>query len=152
MERGGDRALLDLLPPPATVGTFRSPLCSMPSDFRWGLIFDQTVSYGTPGMLQGAPQASTGSVSPIPQIVACGVWGVGPLSLDLLWSCVLAAWGSVSYPFHLYGLAFWGCTIPPQGGGFDGESTLPVWATGWRQNSGAGVTPVVVWGGIYQGR
>jgi hypothetical protein len=54
--------------------------------------------------------------------------------------------GLVSCLPQLYGLAFWGCTIPLWGGGFDGESTPLAWATGWRQPSGARVTPVVVWG------
>jgi hypothetical protein len=35
------------------------------------------------------------------------------------------------------------------GGESDGETTLPVWAIGWGQNSGSCVTPGVVWGGIY---
>ena len=140
------KTLLDLLPPPATVGTFCPPLCSTPSDFRWGLIFDQTASLGTLRMCWGYPQASMGAVSPIPRIVACGVWGVGPLSLFLQRCCLPAVWGSVSCLLLLYGLVFWGCTIPLRGGGFDGESTLLAWATGWRQPTGARVTPVGVWG------
>jgi hypothetical protein len=121
----------------------------MPSDFRWGLILDQTASYSTPRWLQGLPQAPKGGVSPIPWIVACGIWGVGPLSLFLQWGCLPAGWGAVSCPFCFYGLMVWGCTIPLWGGGFDGEATPPVWATGWGQNSGSCVTPGVVWGGIY---
>jgi hypothetical protein len=53
-------------------------------------------------------------------------------------------WGFVSCLPQLYGLAFWGCTIPLRGGGFDGESTPLAWAAGWRQPSGARVTPVVL--------
>jgi hypothetical protein len=134
------------------VGTSSSPLCTTPSDFRWSLIFDQTASYGTPRWLWGSPQAPKGGVSPIPRIVACGVWGVGPLPLVLQWSCLPVVWGVVSCLFCLYGLAVWGCTIPLWGGGFDGEATPLVWATGWGQNSGSCVTPGVVWGGIYWGR
>jgi hypothetical protein len=131
------------------VGTSCSPLCSMPSAFRWHLIPDQTASYGTPGWLQGSPQAPMGLVFLIPQIIACGIWGVGPLSLVLQWGCLPAVWGAVSCLFCLYGLVVWGCTIPLWGGGFDGEATLPVWAAGWRQNSGVHVMPEVVLGGIY---
>jgi hypothetical protein len=131
------------------MGTSSSPLCTMPSDFRWGLIFNQTASYGTPRWLRGPPQAPKGSVSPIPQIIVCGVWGVGPLSLVLQWGCLSVVWGIISYLFCLYGLMVWGCTIPLWGGGFDGEVTPPVWATDWGQNSGSCVTPGVVWEGIY---
>ena len=75
-----------------------------------------------------------GSVSPIPRIVVRGVQGVGPLSLDLLRSQLLAGWGFVSYPLWLYGLRFWGLHHPPWvGGGLNSELTLPVWATGWRR-------------------
>jgi hypothetical protein len=133
------------------MGTSSSPLCMMPSDFRWGLIPNQTASYSTPRRLRGSPQASMGGVFPILQIVACSVWEVGPLSLSLWGCCLLAAGGSVSCSFCLNGLVLWGCTIPLWGGGFDGEATLPVWATDWRQNSGVCVTPGVVWGGIYRG-
>jgi hypothetical protein len=42
-------------------------------------------------------------------------------------------WGLVSCLPQLYGLAFWGCTIPLRGGGFDGELTPLAWAAGWRQ-------------------
>jgi hypothetical protein len=118
----------------------------MPSDFRWGLIFDQTTSYGTPGLPWVYPKAALGSVFPIPQIVACGVWGVGPFSLSLQGGCLSVGWGFVSCLLQLYGLASWGCTIPLWGGGFDSESTPLAWATGWRQPSGARVTLVVVWG------
>jgi hypothetical protein len=130
------------------VGTSSSPLCTMPSDFRWGLILDQTTSYGTPRWLQGSPQAPKGGVFLISWIVACGIWGVGSLSLSLWRSCLLAAGRSVPCLFCLNSLILWGCTIPLWGGGFDGEATLPVWATGWRQNSGVCVTPGVVWGGL----
>jgi hypothetical protein len=88
------------------MGTSSSPLCTTPSDFRWGLIFDQTASYGTPRWLRGSPQAPKGGVSPIPRIIACGVWGVGPLSLVLQWSCLPVVWGFVSCFFCLYGLFF----------------------------------------------
>jgi hypothetical protein len=55
-------------------------------------------------------------------------------------------WWFVSCLLQLYGLMSWRCTIPLWGGGFDGDSTLLAWATGWRQPSGACVMPVVVWG------
>jgi hypothetical protein len=103
-------------------------------------------------MLRGSPQVSMGLVSPIPQIVACGVWGVGPLSLFLWGSSLSAAGGLCSFLFCLNGLTPWGCTIPLWGCGFDGETTLPVWAAGWRQDSGVGVTLGVVWGGLHRGR
>jgi hypothetical protein len=121
----------------------------MPSDFRWGLILDQTASYGTLRWLQGLPQAPKGDVSPIPQIVACGVWGVGPLSLNLQGGFLPMAWEVVSCLFCSYGLAFWGCITPLRRGEFDGEMTLLVWAADWGQNSGSCVTPEVVWEGIY---
>jgi hypothetical protein len=124
----------------------------MPSAFRWGLIFDQTAPYHAPGMLRGSPQASMGSASLIPRIVVRGDWGVSPLSLFLWWSSFSAAGGPGPSLFCLNGLAFWGCTVPLQGGGFDGESTLPVWAAGWGQDSGVGVTLGVVWEGLYWGR
>jgi hypothetical protein len=89
---------------------------------------------------------SMGSVFLIPQIVACGVWGVGLFSLTLQRSGLPVVWGFVSCLLQLYGLTFWGCTIPLRGGGFDGESTPLAWAAGWRQPSGAGVTPEMVWG------
>jgi hypothetical protein len=60
--------------------------------------------------------------------------------------------GSGPSLFCLNGLTLWGCTVPLWGGGFDGESTLPVWAAGWGQNSGVGVTLGVVWEGIYWGQ
>jgi hypothetical protein len=127
-------------------GKLHSPLCSTLSDFRWGLILDQTVSYGTSRMLQGSPQVSMGSTSPIPWGAVHGIWGVGPFVLILQRSCLPVVWGLVSCLLQLYGLTSWGCTIPLQGGGFDGESILLAWATGWRQPSGVCVTPVVVWG------
>jgi hypothetical protein len=103
-------------------------------------------------MLWGSPQASMGSASPIPRIVVRGVWGVSPLSLFLWWSFFSAAGGPGPSLFCLNGLTFWGCTVPLWGGGFDSESTLPVWAAGWGQDSGVGVTPGVVWEGLYWGR
>jgi hypothetical protein len=100
-------------------------------------------------MLRGSPQVSMGSASPIPWSAVRSIWEVGPLPLGLQWSCLPVVWGAVSCLFCLYGLMVWGCTIPLWGGGFDGEATLPVWATDWGQNSGPCVTPGVVWGGIY---
>jgi hypothetical protein len=127
-------------------GKLRSPLCTTLSDFRWSLIPDQTASHGTSRMLQGSPQVSMGSTFPIPWGAVRGIWGVGPFSLILQRGCLSVVWGSVSYLLQLYGLASRGCTIPLWGGGFNGESTPLAWATGWRQSSGARVTPGVVWG------
>jgi hypothetical protein len=118
----------------------------MLSDFRWGLILDQTASYGTSRMLRGLPQVSMGPASPIPWSAIRGIWGVGPFSLILQRSCLPAVWGPVSCLLQLYGLMSWGCTIPLRGGGFDSELTPLAWAAGWRQPSGACVTPVVLWG------
>jgi hypothetical protein len=81
----------------------------------------------------------------------CGVWEVGPLSLFLWGSSLSAAGGLCSFLFCPNGLILWGCTIPLREGGFDGETTLPVWAAGWGQDSGVGVMPGVVWEGIYRG-
>jgi hypothetical protein len=127
------------------MGTFSSPLCTMLSDLRWGLISDQTASHGTSRMLWGSPQVSMGSAFPIPWSAVRGIWGVGPFSLILQRGCLSVVWGVVSYLLQLYGLASWGCTIPLRGGGFDSESTPLAWATGWRQPSGVCVTPVVMW-------
>jgi hypothetical protein len=127
-------------------GELRSPLCMTLSNFRWGLILDQTASYRTSRMLWGSPQVSMGPTFPIPLSAIRGIWGVGPFSLTLQRGCLPVVWGFVSCLLQLYGLAPWGCTIPLWGGGFDSESTPLAWATGWRQPSGVCVTPVVVWG------
>ena len=63
-------------------------------------------------MLWGYPPASKEFVSPIPQIVACNVWGVGPLSLGLLWGYPPAGWGFITCHLWLYGLALWGMHRP----------------------------------------
>ena len=68
-------------------------------------------------MLWGLPPASKGSVSQIPWIVVCNVWGVGPLSLGLLWGYPPAVWEFIMCLLWPYGLVFWGCTIPPWGVG-----------------------------------
>jgi hypothetical protein len=97
-------------------------------------------------VLRGLPQVSMGSASPIPWGAVRGIWGVGPFSLTLQRSSLSVVWGFVSCLLQLYGLTSWGCTIPLRGGGFDSESTLLAWVAGWRQPSGACVTPEVVWG------
>jgi hypothetical protein len=96
-------------------------------------------------MLRGSPQVSMGPIFLIPWSTVRGIWGVGPFFLILQRSCLPVVWGLVSCLLQLYGLASWGCTIPLRGGGFDSESTPLAWAAGWRQPSGACVTPVVLW-------
>jgi hypothetical protein len=111
----------------------------MGSDFR----SDHIIWYTWAAL--GLSKAALGSVFPIPRIVACGVWGVGPFSLILQGGCLSVVWGFVSYLLQLYGLTSWGCTIPLRGGGFNGESTPLAWkAAFWGVcNTGGGV------GGIY---
>jgi hypothetical protein len=102
-------------------------------------------------MLRGLPQVFKESILPIPQIVACNVWGVGPFSLGLLQGLPQATLGISYCLLGLYGPVFWGCTILLWEGGLDGEATLPAWATGWRRLSGAWITAGVVGGVLYRG-
>jgi hypothetical protein len=132
-------------------GKVRSPLCTTPSDSRWGLIVDQTAPFHTLGMLRGLPQVSKESILPIPQIVACNIWGVGPFSLGLLQGSPQSTLGISYCLLGLYGPVFWGCTILLWEGGLDGEATPPAWATGWRRLSGAWITAGVVGGVLYRG-
>ena len=116
-------SLLDLLPQHATVGTSSSPLCSTPSASPWGLIFDQTTLLHPAMLLRGLPQAAKWSVYPIPQIVACNVWGVGPIALTCSGIFPLQVGGMLSVSSGPTVSVSGGGTIPLWGGGFDGEST-----------------------------
>jgi hypothetical protein len=78
-----------------------------------------------------------------------GGWPSPPRPAVELSPCSLGGSFLSLLPLRSCGL---GLHHPSLGGGFDGEATPLVWATGWGQNSGSCVTPGVVWGGIYWGR
>ena len=82
-------------------------MCTAPSDFIWGLIFDQTTPFYSLRLLRCPPQAAKGSVQPIPQIIARNVWWDGRFVSEVLRGYAPSTQRHVPHPFELYGPEQW---------------------------------------------